>query len=266
VLILYPPTGNHAPQAGAARTLTSVNDRIDGVEAGFAPASPNVRFEMPDSENILSIDADAVLWSANSADRVGRPLLLVLHGYGSNEGDLFSLSPHLPLEPVIAALRAPLPVGDGAAWFPISNQPGRPDPSAVDAATVAVLDWLDALTEQPTSIGLLGFSQGGAMTLQLLRHAPERFAFAVQLSGFVADGGSAGDATLSTRRPPVFWGRGTVDPVIPADAIERTAAWLAGHATTTERIYEGLPHSISMPELADIGAFLREQYAAAPRQ
>ncbi|GAA3887695.1 dienelactone hydrolase family protein [Leifsonia kafniensis] len=218
---------------------------------------------MPDSENILSIDADAVLWSAGAADRVGRPLLLVMHGYGSHEGDLFSLSPHLPLEPVIAALRAPLPVGAGAAWFPISNQPGRPDSSAVDAATVAVLAWLDALPEQPTSIGLLGFSQGGAMALQLLRHAPERFAFAVQLSGFVADGKSAGDAELSARRPPVFWGRGTVDPVIPADAIERTAVWLAGHSTTTERIYEGMPHSISQAELGDIAAFLREQYAAA---
>ena len=218
---------------------------------------------MPDSDNILSIDTDAVLWSAGPADRVGRPLLLVLHGYGSHEGDLFSLSPHLPLQPVIAALRAPLPVGAGAAWFPISNQPGRPDPSAVDAAAVAVLAWLDALPEQPTAIGLLGFSQGGAMTLQLLRHAPERFAFAVQLSGFVADGESAGDAELSALRPPVFWGRGTHDPVIPADAIDRTAAWLAGHATTTERIYEGMPHSISTPELADIAAFLHDQYAAA---
>jgi len=216
---------------------------------------------MPDSDNILSIDADAVLWSASAADRVGRPLLIVLHGYGSHEGDLFSLSPYLPLQPVIASLRAPLPVGDGAAWFPISNQPGRPDPSAVDAATVAVLAWLDALPEQPTSVGLLGFSQGGAMTLQLLRHAPERFAFAVQLSGFVADGGSAGDAELRTVRPPVFWGRGTIDPVIPADAVDRTALWLADHTTTIERIYEGMPHSISQAELADVSAFLREQYA-----
>ncbi|MGO4105434.1 alpha/beta hydrolase [Leifsonia sp. YAF41] len=216
---------------------------------------------MPDSDNILSIDADAVLWSASAADRVGRPLLIVLHGYGSHEGDLFSLSPYLPLQPVIASLRAPLPVGDGAAWFPISNQPGRPDPSAVDAATVAVLAWLDALPEQPTSVGLLGFSQGGAMTLQLLRHAPERFAFAVQLSGFVADGGSAGDAELRTVRPPVFWGRGTIDPVIPADAVDRTALWLADHTTTVERIYEGMPHSISQAELADVSAFLREQYA-----
>jgi phospholipase/carboxylesterase len=217
---------------------------------------------MTDSHNILSIDADAVLWSAGSADRVGRPLLILMHGYGSHEGDLFSLSPHLPLQPVIAALRAPLPVGDGAAWFPISNQPGSPDPAAVDAAAAAVLAWLDALPVQPTSVGLLGFSQGGAMTLQLLRQAPERFAFAVQLSGFVAAGGSAGDVELETVRPPVFWGRGTVDQVIPADAVERTSIWLETHATTTGGIYEGMPHSISTAELADIAAFLRAQYTA----
>ena len=67
------------------------------------------------------IDTAAVLWSASGADQTDRPLLIIMHGYGSNEGDLFSLAPHLPREPVIAALRAPLPVGAGWAWFPCAN-------------------------------------------------------------------------------------------------------------------------------------------------
>ncbi|WP_104135331.1 MULTISPECIES: alpha/beta hydrolase [unclassified Cryobacterium] len=206
-----------------------------------------------------TIDAAAVLWSASGADQVDRPLLLVLHGYGSHEGDLFSLTPHLPLEPVIAALRAPLPVGDGWAWFPI-NDPGNPDNAAVDAGVAAVLAWLDALPQQPSTVGLLGFSQGGAMALQLLRMAPDRFSFAVNLSGFVASGPQSGDARLAERPLPVFWGRGTVDGVIPASAVTRTQAWLPGHSTLTERIYEGLPHSISQAELGDVVNFLRTQY------
>jgi len=215
---------------------------------------------MDNKNNIVPIDTDAVLWSASAADRVGRPLLLILHGYGSHEGDLFSLTPHLPLEPVIAALRAPLPAGGGWAWFPISD-PGNPDDASVEAATAAVLDWLDALDDPPASVGLLGFSQGGAMALQLLRQAPDRFAFAVQLSGFVASASNAGDAVLAETRLPVFWGRGTADPIIPASAVDRTQAWLPEHSTLTERIYEGMAHSVSQAELSDVVAFLRAQYA-----
>jgi len=211
------------------------------------------------------IDAAAVLWSASGPDQVDRPLLIIMHGYGSHEGDLFSLAPQLPLEPVIAALRAPLPVGDGWAWFPIT-EPGSPDTRAVQRAVTAVLDWLDALPQQPTSVGLLGFSQGGAMAVELLRAAPERFAFAVNLSGFIATGASTGDAQLAEQPIPVFWGRGTADGVIPASAIARTQGWLPAHSALTERIYEGLPHSISQAELADVVSFLRPQYAASTTQ
>ncbi|TFD13068.1 phospholipase [Cryobacterium sp. TMT1-21] len=213
------------------------------------------------------INPDAVLWSASAADRAGRPLLLILHGYGSHEGDLFSLAPHLPLHPVIAALRAPLAAGPGWAWFPIGAagakvNPGSPSADALEAAAAGVLEWLDTLPEQPSSVGLLGFSQGGAMALQLLRQAPDRFDFAVQLSGFVGRSTHTGDERLAERRLPVFWGRGTADPVIPQDAIDRTQAWLPGHSTLTERIYEGLEHSISEAELGEIVTFLRAQYAA----
>lgn len=221
---------------------------------------------MDNGERIEPIDTDAVLWSASAADRVGRPLLLVLHGFGSHEGDLFSFAPYLPLKPAIASLRAPLAAAGGWSWFPITA-PGDAaaealDAAALTAATLGILQWLDALPEQPTSIGLLGFSQGGAMALQLLRQAPERFAFAVQLSGFVAPGQHPGDALLAERRPPVFWGRGTLDDVIPHRAIDHTQSWLPGHSTLTERVYEGVPHSVSQPELADVVAFLRQQYAA----
>lgn len=216
---------------------------------------------MNHSDRIEPIDTRAVLWSAGEKDRAGRPLLLILHGFGSHEGDLFALAPHLPLEPVIAALRAPLTAGPGWAWFPI-DEVGDPGPEALDAAAAGVLEWLDALPEQPASIGLLGFSQGGAMALQLMRHAPERFAFAVQLSGFVGSSTRQGDARLGELRPPVFWGRGTADPIIPQAAVDRTQDWLPDHSTLTERIYEGMAHSVSQAELGDIVAFLRERYAA----
>jgi phospholipase/carboxylesterase len=206
----------------------------------------------------MQIDSSATVWSAPERERADRPLLVLLHGYGSHEGDLFGLSPALPLGPVVASLRAPLLAGPGNAWFPLTADTFAADhgPNA-DAAARAVLDWLD--TTQSTSVGLLGFSQGGAVALQLLRLAPERFSYAVMLSGFVVGESHAGDAALAARMPPVFWGRGTRDQVIPPLAIQTTEQWLPGHTALTTRIYEDVAHGISNAELKDVSAFISSQ-------
>ena len=209
--------------------------------------------------NDVTIDDEAVLWSAGEADRVDRPLLILLHGYGSTESDLFQLGTSLPLEPVIASLRAPLAAQwplVGWAWYPLQGD-FLPVPAEVDAAADAVLDWIDRLTVAPTSIGLLGFSQGASVVLQLLRAAPDRFAYGVALAGFVASLDHTGDAALAEASPPVFWGRGTLDTVIPALAVRLTAEWLPRHTSLTGRIYEGLAHAVSPQELADVSAFIR---------
>lgn len=208
----------------------------------------------------VQIDDDAVLWSASAADRKGRPLLVLLHGYNSNEGDLFGLTPYLPLSPAIASLRAPTFTGYGHAWFPLTDESVELSIVGADAATTAVMEWLDRVAPDVGAVGVLGFSQGGAMALELLRRAPDRFAFAVSLAGFALPGSREGDERMSELLPPVFWGRGTVDEVIPAAAVARTQAWLPAHAALDERIYEGLGHSVSERELADAAAFLAARY------
>jgi phospholipase/carboxylesterase len=205
------------------------------------------------------IDPSAIIWSAPEAERAGRPLLVLLHGYGSNEGDLFGLAPHLPLQLVIASLRAPLRAGPGYAWYGLEGATPESRSAGADAAARGLLHWLDGV--QATSVGLLGFSQGGAISIHLMRHAPERFAFAVSLAGFVVQGDAPADARLADLAPPVFWGRGTHDAVIPAAFVDHTQAWLPAHTTLTERIYEGLGHSVSEAELADVVTFLRAQYS-----
>ncbi len=204
----------------------------------------------------MKLDSSAILWSAPERERAGRPLLVLLHGYGSHEGDLFSMSPALPLEPVIASVRAPIAESGGWAWWSLQDGPVvEPPMESVDAAAAAVIDWLDSI--DTGAVSLLGFSQGGAIALQLLRLDAERFAAAVSLSGFIASAEHAGDARLAEVKPPVFWGRGTDDPVIPSVAFERTAAWMPAHTTATIRTYEGIGHSISTPELAEFSSFLR---------
>ena len=205
----------------------------------------------------MEINPDAVRWSAPERERAARPLLVLMHGYLSHEGDLFGLSPLMPLGPVIASLRAPIALQTGFAWFPIGDNATTEEQFEVaNESARAVLTWLEGV--EATSIGLLGFSQGGAMALQLLRHAPDRFSCAVQLSGFALAGDLPGDDALRSRKPPVFWGRGTLDDVIPVRSIEFTEAWLPEHASLTANIYEDVPHAISEQELADVSAFIRQ--------
>lgn len=212
------------------------------------------------------IDDSVTAWSAEPDARDGRDLLIVLHGYGSNETELLSLAPLLPPELVLASLRAPLtadwPV-DGFAWFPLSDS-GDLTPDAVDGAGRAVLAWLSGQeqTQSFRSVGVLGFSQGGATALQLLRLAPERFAYAVNLAGFIAPGTHEGDAALGELRPPVFWGRGSADQVISDDAVLRTTDWLPTHSTLSGRIYEDLAHQVSAEELSDVRAFIAKHLPA----
>lgn len=204
------------------------------------------------------LDDEAVLWSADATD--GRPLLVLLHGYGSDERDLFSLAEHLPDAFALAAVRAPLAPPwptPGHSWYPIDGLDGRDSARVTDAAT-RLVEWVDARTAAP-AVGLLGFSQGAAVSLQALRLRPERFAFAVALSGYAAPGALPGDEALAEVRPPVFWGRGSHDDVIPEPLVAHTVQWLPGHAELSGRVYTGLTHSVSAQELADVSAFLVRQ-------
>jgi len=211
----------------------------------------------------MHIDADAVMWSAPERERASRPLLVLLHGYGSHEGDMFAMSRSLPLEPVIASVRAPHSEGAGFTWFPSVDDTSSRGASAdarfdaVGASVAALVEWLDSTAS--TAVGLLGLSQGGAMALELLREQPERFSYVVQLSGFVFPSEHAGDSRLTELRPPVFWGRGTHDTVIPESLINHTQEWLETHSTLTEGIYEGLGHAVADAEVSELGAFIRSR-------
>ena len=160
-------------------------------------------------------------------------------------------------------MRAPLAESGGYAWWSLQGQtPGDPDPVAVDAAAQAVLDWLD--TPQYTSVSLLGFSQGGAVSLQLLRLAPRRFRATVCLSGFIATAHHAGRcparrAAAAGVLGPRNRGRGH-----PGCGDRAHGAVDAGAHEPHDRIYEDLPHSISREELADFSTFLAEHGPRRP--
>ncbi|TAJ47824.1 MAG: esterase [Herbiconiux sp.] len=216
----------------------------------------------------LQIDDDAVVWSVPRSEISERlsdePLVIVMHGRGSHENDLPSLFPLLPSGVVYASLRAPISGASyglgGWTWFPL-DVPDGPAPADVSAAAHAVLHWVDRVEAEfgaPAALAALGFSQGGMMSIQLLREAPYRFAAAVDLSGVAAGGSVPGDEVLAARRPPLFWGRDVDDPIIAASGVAHTQTWAPSHFSVTAREYAGIAHSISPSELDDVAAFLRE--------
>ena len=208
-----------------------------------------------------SIDPEAALWNAPPGDRERRPLLVLMHGRRGDAADRFAMASALPSEFVVVSLRAPIAEEGTWSWFDPKSPSGDPLAEDADRAADAVLRWLDALPFTPSLVGVLGFSQGGAMATQVLRREAERIAFAVNLAGFVVRGEQASDALLAEARPPVFWGRGADDPLFTAELTERTAGWLERHTALESRVYEGLGHSISTHELDDVATFLRHRLA-----
>lgn len=200
-----------------------------------------------------------VLWSRPENDRPNTPLLVVFHGYGADEADLFSLADQLPPEFTVASVRAPLQVGAGFAWFPLRNDLSY-SVTAVTEAAGAVEQWLDTVREQHSSVSLLGFSQGMCLATTLLRHRPEQYAAVVGLSGFVVDAENDpyfDDAAVARVKPDIFWGRDQADPVIPQAAIESTNTWMHAHVKLTKVLYSGIMHGINAQELAHVGEFLQ---------
>lgn len=57
----------------------------------------------------------AVAWRGSTDPSA--PLVVLLHGRGSNEVDIIGLADHLPDGPAYAAVRAPIAEGGGFAWF-----------------------------------------------------------------------------------------------------------------------------------------------------
>nr|WP_044084427.1 esterase [Bifidobacterium gallicum] len=216
----------------------------------------------------------AIMSRGGTANTPSRPLLLLLHGWGSNEEDLGSLMQHVAPYNDWVSLRAPLelqaPVRTmfgmqpGAySWFHDSIPTGEDLDRDIYAASVAIDEWVTNNIPDERPIVPLGFSQGGALAIQLLRIHAERYRAAVCLSGFLAPGllreAFPDDAKLEQLDIPTFYGHGdATDTVVPRYDVAATSAWLAEHTFLTEHTYRGLDHSVNMDELADLRQWMLE--------
>lgn len=191
--------------------------------------------------------------------RDGAPLVVLLHGRGSDERDLMGLAPYLPAEAVVVAPRAPFAAaawgyGPGWAWYRFLEG-DRPEPETFETSQGALREFLEQLPEHlPVSPGPLvlgGFSQGGTMSLaHALRH-PGDVPMVLNFSGFLADHPGvrlAPETVLGTR---FFWGHGTQDPNIPFALAQKGRAALRAVGAELEARDYRMGHSIAPEELRD---------------
>src|SRR3954452_10311154 len=101
------------------------------------------------------------------------PVLVLLHGRGSDKDDLMSLQPFLSKEFAIVTPRAPHPgapwgYGGGFAWYQFLGGT-TPEPTAFESSAGAVADLISALPEitgkRVSQVIAGGFSQGGTTAL-----------------------------------------------------------------------------------------------------
>lgn len=199
---------------------------------------------------------ETVVWSKPEAERDGTPLLVLMHGYGTDESRMVNLFQYLPADFTCAALRAPMVIGDHYGWFLLDYFLAN-DFADVITATNSVQSWIDSVRGRHSSVSLMGYSQGMAMASTLLRLHPNDYRATVGLSGFVLENELLSLTDSFETPPPFFWGRDKADLVINEDATAYTEQWLHEHTQLTARTYPGMGHAMSKAEMVDVSAFLR---------
>jgi phospholipase/carboxylesterase len=121
------------------------------------------------------------------------PLLILLHGYGSNEQDLFSFAEELPKELLIISAQAPYEMGYGAyAWYAINfdNVNGKfsdliQAKESINKIALFVDEIKTKYNTNPDKTFLLGFSQGAILSYSLSFFFPNKVNHIIALSGYI---------------------------------------------------------------------------------
>lgn len=162
-----------------------------------------------------------LLESVRSQARAGKsPALVVLHGLGSSERDLFSLGQAVAPDAVVIALRAPLVRGPNSfSWFPVQFTPQGPvhDVAEAERSRVRIVEFVRALKGDASidaeRITLLGFSQGAILSEAVALTEPGLISGAVLISGRTLP--ELKPVAGATRLPRVLVLHGTRDTVLP---------------------------------------------------
>jgi len=188
------------------------------------------------------------------------PLLIMLHGYGSDENDLFSFANELPEELFIISLKAPYPLQpQGNAWYAINFDAEQNKWNDNDEAKLSMeilIKCIDMACEKypinKNNISLLGFSQGTILGMATALNHPSKIKNVIGLSGYINhDILPKNTNDLDYSNLNFYCSHGTVDQVIPIDWARQTPVFLkslnikhtysefpVGHGVAPKNFYE----------------------------
>ena len=193
------------------------------------------------------------------------PLLLLIHGYGSNEQDLFSFAEELPETHYVISVRAPFDLQYGSyAWYAINFDADENKFSDLNQAKNSrdlLVHFIDELIEKypidSNNITLIGFSQGSILSYAAALSYPEKIRKIVAFSGYLnADMILPGIEKRDFSQLKIFASHGTQDQVIPVEWARKTKPFL--DQLGIENIYREYPigHGISPQNFFDFKNWL----------
>lgn len=160
------------------------------------------------------------------------PLLVMLHGFGSNEHDLMGLAPYLDKRLHIVSTRAIYDIGMGYAWYYLYGTPGnlRADDASraqsLEVLTKFVADLPSRLPADPQRVYLMGFSQGAVMSLDIALTAPQLVAGVVAISGYLDEQVVPRVQPQALSNLPLLVMHGTYDDLLPVTLGRRVKSYL----------------------------------------
>jgi phospholipase/carboxylesterase len=188
------------------------------------------------------------------------PLLIMLHGYGSDENDLFSFASELPEELFIISVKAPYAMQpSGNAWYAIhfdAEQGKWSDNEQAKSSRDLIAEFIDEACEKfpidKSNVTLLGFSQGTILSYAVALTYPDKVKNIIALSGYVNKDILPKDIDKKDYSNLDFYcSHGSVDQVIPVDWARKTPEFLdalnikhqysefpVGHGVAPQNFYE----------------------------
>lgn len=200
------------------------------------------------------------------------PLLIMLHGYGSNEQDLFSFAEELPDELLIISARAPLSLGFGSyAWYTIHFDAQSSDkfsdiPEAKSALKLIdkfINEIIAAYQVDEKNIFLLGFSQGTILSSAYALNHPHKIRHIAALSGYINQELIQKPLEKENFKDLDFFvSHGSVDQVIPVEWARKTSPFL--HKLNIEHSYQEYPvgHGVAPQNFYDLHRWIQERVSS----
>ena len=154
------------------------------------------------------------------------PLILLLHGYGSNEEDLFSFASELPDEYYVISARAPYDLMyNSFAWYAINfdaDENKFSDIEQAQSSRVLIATFIDEVVQNyainANDVTLIGFSQGCILSYAVALTYPQKVQRVVAMSGYWnAEIAEENYAKNDFSNKKIFASHGTVNEVIPVD-------------------------------------------------